>query len=65
MGGRKHKDPLKIKNIEIIDTANKGKAVAKYQQQTIFKKSFQRGLEGHPDLIYHILISILDAKKFC
>ena len=36
MGSRKHKDPLKIKNIEIIDTANKGKAVAKYMQQTIF-----------------------------
>ena len=35
------------------------------QQHKIFKKTFQRGLGRHPDLIYHILISILDAKKFC
>ena len=43
MEKQKGKNPLLIKNIEIIDTANKGKAVAKYEGKVIF---VQGGVPG-------------------
>ena len=43
MGKRRNKEPLLIEKIEIIDTANKGKAVAKYEGKVIF---VQGGVPG-------------------
>ena len=36
MGKRNRKEPLLIKNIEIIDTASKGKSIAKHEGRAIF-----------------------------
>ena len=36
MGRRKIKEPILIKKIEIIDTANKGKSIARHEGRVIF-----------------------------
>ena len=36
MGNKKRKEPLLIENIAIIDTANKGKSIAKHEGRAIF-----------------------------
>ena len=38
MGRQKRREPILIENIEIIDTANKGKSVAKHEGRAIFVK---------------------------
>ena len=43
MGRRKRKEPILLENIKIIDTASKGKSVAKHDGKTIF---VQAGIPG-------------------
>ena len=43
MGRRNRREPILIKNIEIIDTANKGRSVAKYDGRAIF---INKGVPG-------------------
>ena len=43
MGRQKRREPILMENIEIIDTANKGKSVAKYEGRAIF---VQGGVPG-------------------
>ena len=43
MGRQNRREPILIENIEIIDTANKGKSVAKHEGRAIF---VQGGVPG-------------------
>ena len=36
MGRQRRREPVLIENVEIIDTANKGKSVAKHEGRAIF-----------------------------
>ena len=43
MGRQRRREPILIENVEIIDTANKGKSVAKHKGRAIF---VQGGVPG-------------------